>query len=411
MRVEPISVRRLIDPAPPLPFCGPFYLLSGLTVNSSLLCLLAIVASGPAAMPTDAVGHSPSAFAAAVERDEDAPLIIRAQSSPGMWGTADPWTLPTGPTPPPLIDPGFSGGLPQSMPVPTPNIPPGWPRNYGRQPFGVNGPQPYQFGWSDRVDIGVLPAVGTTTNSVPGGTIGDWGIFELDIEKELVTPIWSNKILSISPQFDYRSWDGPGIAGQPGFPESVYRFGLGITLATPDYGGWNLELGYNPAYTTDFHNTNFSDAMQWNRHAVLFWRMMPQWTWAFGAAYWDRVDDIVIPYGGAVWTPNDTWEFRLLFPEPRISVFLGTPFAVPTWLYVRGEYHVESYAIELGPPSPTNAKIQIEDWRVLAGWRVETGAVTTFAELGWVFERDFKLDTKVKGQLHSGLIGRVGVRF
>src|SRR5690606_35496844 len=146
----------------------------------------------------------------------------------------------------------------------------------------------------------------------PFGSLGDWGIMEVDTEKELIMPIWNNYVFGFAPQFNYRSWDGPGTGPFPGVDSNMFRFGLGLKLATPDYNGWNAEIGFNPAFASDLHNPDFSDAMQWDGHAVLFWRMTPSWMWAAGAEYWDRVDNLIVPLAGAVWTPNDIWEFRLI---------------------------------------------------------------------------------------------------
>ena len=51
------------------------------------------------------------------------------------------------------------------------------------------------------------------------------------------------------------------------------------------------------------------------QRAVAFYRTSPQWTWVGGVVYWDRVNDRVLPYAGAIWIPNDHTELRLLFPE------------------------------------------------------------------------------------------------
>ncbi len=393
-------------------------------------------AAAPPVAPHQTVYRPSQDFTSAIMEDDVSPVVVRAQDSP-FYGSGTPPTYAPGtgtPTYPgataqgtispfggTTLPPTYQAAQPFGGPgmtsdpwvggggVQIPNANPFANSASGMYGFGINGIQPYRFGWSSRYDVGVLADEGTMGPS--GARFGGWGIVEVDIEKELVTPIWNNHILSIAPQFNYRSWEGPTIPGL-GLNGGMYRFGLGLKLATPDYGGWNAEVGFNPGYATDFDNTDTSDAMQWDGHAVLFWRMNPTWMWAFGAAYWDRVDDIIVPYAGAVWTPNDTWEFRLVFPKPRISMFLGTPNGVPTWLYVRGEYHVEQYAVQGQSAAAPKLKIQTEDWRVLSGLRFETGAVTTFAEVGWVFERDFKFDVPgLQGQLHSGLIGRVGLRY
>ena len=83
---------------------------------------------------------------------------------------------------------------------------------------------------------------------------------------------------------------------------------------------------------------------------VVFLRASPQLMIALGAAYWKRVDDIVLPYAGVVWTPNDYWEFRLMFPKSRISYFLGNWWGAATWVYGGVEYNVEAYQIDLTSP-------------------------------------------------------------
>ncbi|MEZ6050193.1 MAG: hypothetical protein R3C02_02220 [Planctomycetaceae bacterium] len=396
-------------------------------MNTSIICLMVAAAGVLPDAPQQTVYRPSQDFSASLSLDDAPPIVVRAQSSPfyGSGGTPQTYAPGTvtqqvqpypGTTLPPTYQPMQPYGVPGATTdpwvggAPAPNAAPygnGYPNRYG---FGINGVQPYNYGWSARYDVTWMPHEDMSAGSTVGGGLGILGV---DIEKELVTPIWNNYVFSIAPQFDYRSWNGPIIfGGGDDLDENFYRFGLGLALATPDYGGWNAEVGFNPGYASDLNNNDMSDVWQYDGHAVLFWRMNPTWMWAFGAAYWDRVDDIVIPYAGAVWTPNDTWEFRLLFPESRITMFLGTPAGIPTWFYVRGEYHVESYAAETDGATSTKLKVQMEDWRAVGGLRFETGAVSTFVEAGWVFERDFKTDIPgLNGNLDSGFIGRVGLRY
>jgi hypothetical protein len=219
-------------------------------------------------------------------------------------------------------------------------------------------------------------------------------------------------VFSIAPQYGLRLWDGPrGTPGSAHLPGDVHRFGLGLKLASPEYYGWTLELGFNPSYGTDFEASPSSDGIMYDGHAALFWRASPQFMAALGVAYWDRVDDIVLPYAGVVFTPDEYWEFRLLFPRPRISLFLGTPNGVPTWLYVGGEYHVESYLIDRDPPGLSD-QVQLTDWRVTGGLRFETGWLTSFIEAGWVFSRDVEFRRGgTDFDVDSGFITRLGFRY
>lgn len=127
----------------------------------------------------------------------------------------------------------------------------------GLYSFGLNGPQPYRYGWSSRWDFGFLPSEGTSSPSV-----GSLGIFEMDVEKEWVAPMAWNWIFSVAPQFSLRTWDGPrGTAGPPpiSLPGAGYRFGLGLKMATPQYMGWSAEFGFNPAIASDLGGTLTSD--------------------------------------------------------------------------------------------------------------------------------------------------------
>lgn len=320
-----------------------------------------------------------------------APLVTpQPYYYPGA-GSADPWLGNQGVTPVPY-GPSPYGGM---------NVPQGF------YTYGMNGPQPYRYGLQERVNLAWLPASGTTPN------LGDFEIFELDLEKSLVSPLWYNWVFTATPQFNYRSWEGPrGLAGVAHLPGSVYRIGMNFQLATPSVNGWSAEVGFNPALATDFQADIDWDAVLLDAYGVAFWQWGPQWTWALGALYWDRVDDIILPYAGVVYAPNDYWEFRLVFPQPRVSYFLGTPWGVATWVYVGGEYHVEAYYIDPEVAGAVDRRVQYSDWRVYGGIRCEAGQYTTFAEAGAAIDREIKLEKVTPDlEIDSGFFARIGLRW
>lgn len=252
------------------------------------------------------------------------------------------------------------------------------------QSFGVFGPQPQRMGWQSRVDVGWIPSSGTSNPS-----IGSLEVLEVDVDWEYNTPTAGGWVFSMGPQVNYRSLQGP--AGDPSrdLPGSFYRFGLDLASRLVSHNGCTMELGFTPAIATDFNQSLSSDSLQFDARAVAYWTVSPQWMWVIGATYWDRKDDIILPYAGAVWTPNDRWEFRLIFPKPRASFFLGTPNGIPTWIYAEGEYHVESYETGIDPMlGSSSTKVQFSDWRVVGGLRWEAGWLTTFFEGGYVFNRE-----------------------
>ena len=382
------------------------------------------------ALPESAdVEHGPSAsiFSPVLELDDAAP-VVRGQS-PGqpiapLLDQNTTWYQPTyqpdpnaafGQSQTPFVtpqpygmpqpigsgDPFLGGGMPYA--APSANAP--WGQyTYG----GINGAQPVRYGWNARYDFTYMPPVGTSSPDV-----GKLSIFGFDLEKDYIKPLPGSWVFSFAPQYNLRLLNGPtdGTAGPSNLPGSLQRFGLGLKLSTPEVYGSTLEVGFNPAFTTDFNVAASGDNMQYDAHAVWFWRWTPQFMVALGAAYWDRVDNIILPYAGIVYTPNDYLEFRLLFPKPRISVFMGTPNGVATWAYVQGEYHVESYSMEFDPGSSRD-KVQFTDWRVLGGFRFESGWLTTFVEAGGVFSR--QVDFQKAGadfNVDPGFILRAGFRY
>ncbi|MBX3443182.1 MAG: hypothetical protein KF774_12320 [Planctomyces sp.] len=364
-------------------------------------------------------------FALAFE-DRDAPLVIRAQNAPiggpvlgpiqeenttyfqptytdpnAAFGypMQSPMMAPGYGAPAPITnDPWLGGGMPYAQP--------GMGGPYGGYSYGLNGPQPYRYGWTARYDFTYMPSEGTSSPDV-----GSLGIFGFDVEKEHVAPLPGAWIFSFAPQYNLRLFDGPrGTPGTAHLPGDVHRFGLGLKLATPETAGTTFEVGFTPAFTTDFEASPDRHAFQFDAHAVMFWRWTPQFMVALGAAYWDRVDDLVLPYAGVVWTPNDYLEFRLLFPKPRVSLFLGTPNGVATWLYVSGEYHVESYQIEMSPPGYRD-QVQLADWRIMGGARFETGWLTSFIEAGCVLGREVEFRRSTDFDINDGFIMRAGFRY
>jgi hypothetical protein len=144
---------------------------------------------------------------------------------------------------------------------------------------------------------------------------------------------------------------------------------------------------------------------------MAFFRPDAYMTYVFGAGYWDRVNDKVIPYAGIIWTPDDRWEYRLVFPDPRISYFCGNELGLGCWLYVRAEYHIEAYEIQL-PTTGGREQVEVEDWRALIGIRKDNGWAGMFLEAGWVFGRNVAYLNGTPGfDPTTGFITRAGVHF
>ncbi|VAX40459.1 hypothetical protein MNBD_PLANCTO02-1788 [hydrothermal vent metagenome] len=302
-------------------------------------------------------------------------------------------------------DPFLGGGAPYGSPA----SPYGQGVGSDQFSYGVNGPQPHRFGWTSRYDVGYIFGQSVSGAS---GVSGDIAITEVDAQWEYTAPMGNGWIFSLAQEFSTRFWDGPSTsAGTPGLPGDVYRIGWNIELATASQGPWNLQLAFNPSINTDFDQSLTSDSVNWDGRGILFYRASPQWMWAGGVGFWDRVNDRLVPYAGAVWTPNDVWEFRMIFPKPRVSVFVGNVFGGATWLYASGEYRVEAYEVGLEGVGGQD-KIEIEDWRLMGGIRQDYGTVQGFLEGGWVFGRNVSYAKGTPGfDISNGAIIRAGLRF
>ena len=377
-------------------------------MSATLLCCLAALSAAPAAAQGTPIYTPRPQFAAAVRGQSPEfvgdPFLAVAQADGRAFGTyaAPPEGMVL---PGPMTYDSYSGQQGPLLPSPDGSAAAG--------AISPTGPQPYRAGWTSRYSIGYLPDEDTDPGS------GEMEIFEFDAEWQYVRPTSRGLMLSVTPQFSRRFWEGPDDA--PGFPinlpEGVFRFGLDLEASTSARESLSLQVGFNPSINTDLEQNLTSDAYNWDGRAIVLYRAMPDLTFGLGLLYWDRVNDRVLPYAGIIYTPSQWLEYRLVFPNPRVDLFLGAPRGVMTWAYLRGEYHVEAYEVERDFADPlvpdARDKIEIQDWRVLAGLRTQNQrGVGTFLEAGWVFGREAEfLHGSPDFDIESGFITRAGWRF
>ncbi|MFH1302114.1 MAG: hypothetical protein ABIK07_13720 [Planctomycetota bacterium] len=352
---------------------------------------------------------------------EDFEEVIRGQSPPPTYEETAPYgsnippngsyTVPEGQAFDPNMGGGNLYGAPQGGydPFLSPGMGGGDP--YGGQGMpgysgSVNGPQPYRFGWSSKYEFGFMPKVRTYV-SPTGANGGNFGVFETDIDLTYTTPTKNGWIFAFSPEVDYRGWDGPQFISLPG---KGFRFASDFQLSTPANGLWSVQLGFTPAIGTDFGKSLSSDAWMFDARAVLFFRPSNTWMFAAGAAYWDRVGDYVIPYAGIVWTPNDLWEVRAMFPKARVSRFMGNVGDKSVWLYGSFEYDIEAFQIQQAGVNARN-QVEFKDYVMLLGVRGDSGCMSIFLEAGGIMKREADFKNGGGFDVKDGFIARFGVQF
>jgi hypothetical protein len=114
---------------------------------------------------------------------------------------------------------------------------------------------------------------------------------------------------------------------------------------------------------------------------------------------------------GVIYRPDPRWEYHLVFPEPSVSYYAGSLLGFQEWVYVRGEWNVEAYEIQL-ETTGQREKVELEDWRVFIGNRKTNGLVTIFLEAGWVFGRHVRYNNGTPGfDVSSGFVVQTGLTY
>ena len=278
----------------------------------------------------------------------------------------------------------------------------------GNQPFSVRGTggiQPYRQGWQPRLDIEWLPSAGIS----PAGA-GDFAQFGVDYDLAYTAPFMPGWIMTWTNQFRLRNWDGPdGVTPGAGLPGKAFRFGIDFELETPHAGPVSLSLAVTPSLNTDFDASPGNASFQLDGRGMFILQADQYWSLVLGAGFWDRVSDRVVPYAGIVYR-DDFWEWRLLYPEAMVSVFLGNGPSGAMWMYARAEYSVEAYEIRTATGTD---QVELEDYRAVLGLRADTGTSSWFIEAGWVFDRevDYSRAANVGFEPDTGFITRTGWRY
>lgn len=327
---------------------------------------------------------------------DDVVLALRGQSPV----YDEPTQTPAIAVPP--TGPGYNPFSPQPM-VTDPFLTPAPAYQAGPSWTGTNGPQPYRFGWTPKLDVGYL-----APQRVNSGAGSKFEVVEYDLEmihRELIGP---DLILTSTPEFGLRTWEGPR---EIHLPANVYRFGWNLGLESAFNNAFSWHMFVNPSINSDLQSTLTSDA--WNIDAKMYgvWQIDPTLQFVFGAFYWDRRDDIVLPYGGLVWYPTDDWEVRALFPEGRVSHFIGNFWEGSHWLYASYEFHVESYQFDMKGVRDRE-QIQLKDWRFAVGIRSDHAYFEKYIEVGMVFNRDVEFrHGQPNAGIEDGFQARIGLRF
>lgn len=280
---------------------------------------------------------------------------------------------------------------------------PGARGNQAFSTYGAQGPSPFRTGMHTALELEWIPET-----SVAGNANGNFEQYGLDYTLGYTGSFIPGWMYTWDNEFRYRGWDGP--QGSPGLPGSAFRFGFNFEMESAQAGPISLKLGVAPSINTDFDGSIGSDAFQLDGKALVLFQLSPSWTAVFGAGYWDRVNDRVIPYVGVVYQ-DDLWQFKLMFPESEISLFVGNEALGSKWIYARAEYHVEAYNVNVGGGGRDN--VEFEDTRLMLGFRMDGGTYQWFTEGGWILDRRVDYGNNANGSFDpsTGFLLRMGWKY
>lgn len=267
---------------------------------------------------------------------------------------------------------------------------------------GSNGRQGYRMGWVSYNDITVIPA------SSAIGTSGNMKIVEWNSNTKYSHLLAPGVLFNGTGIFNARWWDGPSGVALPGQVDEV---SVDLELGLFNDGPWSSQIAFHPQIVESYEGRLDQNAFNFDGRVVTTYRASPEWSFVGGVAFWDRVDLLVVPHVGFIWTPDDRWELRILFPKSRISYFVGNWRDGDVWIYGDAEYTAEAYQASIAQPDSSD-RIQLTDDRLSLGLRWDTGRYSFFAEGGFVFNRQIKFagPTPAFNLSDSGMI-RVGVRY
>lgn len=299
-------------------------------------------------------------------------------ASPAPQGYASPGMMPAQPGYDPFLGSPYSG----LQPAPTGPV------------YGLNGPQPARLGWTTHWDFQYV----APSNLDAGGEVT---VFGADWAADYVFQNPNGWLWKFTPEVNYREFNFSGAGNpliqpngpnDPGISDNYYRLAHRFEATSPGQGPFSARFGFTPAIATDFEKQLNSQAWNFDLDATAYFRSSPTLMWVGGVLYWDRAEDFILPHAGVVWNPNQFWEIRAVYPNPRADVFIGTPFGIATWLYAGAEYSVESF--QAGEIQATKPQLQVEEWRAFAGVRWEGCRFASYLDFGYAFDR--------KWNIHSG---------
>lgn len=254
---------------------------------------------------------------------------------------------------------------------------------------------------------------------VSGASRKNMGLFRFDLCLDVPLPYFdkNENTLFFEPRFAMNLFNGPkgDFGGEyKSFTSNEFDVSLGLRwlpkfqlckMATP----LEFDFFFSVGLYTDFKRIN-GHSFRFPSWAYLSLDVTNNIKAKIGVWVLDRVRYTILPSGGVIWTPNDQWEFQILFPNPRITYRPVNATLRDMSLFVRGEYGGGSWTFH---NNEGTFQKDYNDYRILFGldWRGPANGVGFF-EFGGSFGRELYVDKGVGSyKLNPGFILQAGLHF
>lgn len=306
----------------------------------------------------------------------------------------EPWVVQ--PTTPPANVPMVTAPPPGDVAFPQPGVSPSGMRPW----FPPGGRQTF------------FQKVKLTGDYLPRFGDDGLGITDAQLDVVFALPFMTVETpLLITPFYAVHFLDGPTT---PDVPPRLHDAAITFQNIRPINDHWLAMFDVTVGQYADDASFDSTEATRVTGGGAGVYRSSDRWKWVLGATYVDRIHTKILPVAGFIYTPNDDYEYNLVFPVPKIARRLpwsDAPGRDERWVYIGGEFGGGKWAVR--QDDGTTDRLDITDWRVFLGLeRRIVGGLSRRLEVGYVFLR--KLEYQEVGSevdLSDTLMVRAGMTY
>ena len=249
---------------------------------------------------------------------------------------------------------------------------------------------------------------------MPGNAEKEFGINDVELSATFMVPLTGNleTPFLVTPGFAVHYWAEPGgfeAAKGTHLPPRVYDAYLD-TAWNPQFNpNVGAELGFRIGVYSDFKKVT-EQSLRYTGTGMIVVQLRPDMKLKGGIWYLDRNRYQLLPTGGFIWAPNDTYQFDILFPNPKISRKLKTFGSSEWWVYMAGACGGGSWTIQ--QPAGDLRGLDYNDLRFSLGAEFDTpNQHSGQFEIGIAFDRELFHEKNDLFKLNSTVFIRGGLVY